>query len=451
MRDLGDLGGAHSVAYAINDAGQVVGRSWLSTIIPDYGQVYRAFLWTADQGMRNLGTLGTGPSATTAYAINEAGQVVGTHDTGPFFLGNLVQGFLWTAEDGMEALTPSTGIQRPRDINDHQQVIGDGRVATLHISAGNVPPVAVPGGPYSGTEGSPVQLDLAATDVDDVGFSYSVSFGDGTPTAFFDTPPTSYTYTDNGTYTLTLTVRDNRGATDTKTTTVTITNVAPTIVAGSLTGPTSPIQLTGGNASAPIGFEFRDPAGTSDVYAAEIACGNGVVLTPTNIPVSNTYTGNTYTGGVGTWAGACTYTTAGVYTVRATVSDDDGGVSAPAFFQYVVVFDPTGGSVTGGGFYDIPGQGNRKAHFTFSAEFLSGDAAVPNGAVKFWIPGRELDFESTSIETLVVSGDRAQLWGTGTLNGAPARFRITAVMARPAATAAMRTRSGSSSGTRAAR
>ena len=28
---------------------------------------------------------------------------------------------------------------------------------------------------------------------------------------------------------------------------------------------------------------------------------------------------------------------------------------------------------------------------------------------------------------LVVSGNRAQFWGAGTLNGAPARFRITAV------------------------
>jgi hypothetical protein len=38
-----------------------------------------------------------------------------------------------------------------------------------------------------------------------------------------------------------------------------------------------------------------------------------------------------------------------------------------------------------------------------------------------------MDFESTTIETLVASGDRAQFWGTGTLNGAAARFRITAV------------------------
>jgi len=38
-----------------------------------------------------------------------------------------------------------------------------------------------------------------------------------------------------------------------------------------------------------------------------------------------------------------------------------------------------------------------------------------------------MNFESSSIELLVVSGNRAQFWGTGTLNGKGARFRITAV------------------------
>ena len=136
---------------------------------------------------------------------------------------------------------------------------------------------------------------------------------------------------------------------------------------------------------------------------------------------------NDYTGGRGTYSGACTYTSAGVYTVRATVSDGDGGTSDPAFFRYVIVYDPAGGSTAGSGFYTVPGQEkNRKAHFTFDASFPS-DGTVPNGTVKLWIPGGEMDFESTAIEMLVVSGNRAQFWGTGTLNGVAARFRITAI------------------------
>src|SRR6185295_15317038 len=101
---------------------------------------------------------------------------------------------------------------------------------------------------------------LSGADNDDVGFVYRVSFGDGGVDWVDIYPPSSHTFAKSGTHTLTLTVRDRRGAADTKTTTVTIVNVAPTIVAASLTWPTAPIQLTSGSARAQIGFEFRDPA-----------------------------------------------------------------------------------------------------------------------------------------------------------------------------------------------
>jgi len=45
-----------------------------------------------------------------------------------------------------------------------------------------------------------------------------------------------------------------------------------------------------------------------------------------------------------------------------------------------------------------------------------------------------VDFESSTVEMLVVSGNRAQFWGAGTLNEASARFRITAVDGRLAGT-----------------
>ncbi len=65
MQDLGDLGGGVSRAWAINNAGQVVGRSDY-----DVGSVtgVRAFLKNPGQAMENLGTLGDGgakPSPST--------------------------------------------------------------------------------------------------------------------------------------------------------------------------------------------------------------------------------------------------------------------------------------------------------------------------------------------------------------------------------------------------
>jgi hypothetical protein len=115
-----------------------------------------------------------------------------------------------------------------------------------------------------------------------------------------------------------------------------------------------------------------------------------------------------------------------VYTVRATVADEDGGRSVEALYRYVVVYDPEGASATGSGFYTIPGQGKSKAHFTFNVKY-PGHATVPNGNAKFWIPGGPADFESSVIDMLIVSGNRVQFWGSGTLNGAAVRFRITAV------------------------
>jgi probable HAF family extracellular repeat protein len=64
MKDLGTLGGLHSEARAINDAGLVVGQA----MRPD--NKWCAFLYDG-KGMQDLGT---GPEA---WAINSSGQIVG--------------------------------------------------------------------------------------------------------------------------------------------------------------------------------------------------------------------------------------------------------------------------------------------------------------------------------------------------------------------------------------
>ena len=95
VTDLGTLGGPGSTAAAINEQGQVVGKSNMprqhNGFTPD-----RAFLWQHGK-MLDLGTLGG--SSSEATALNEHGQVVGTSDTAKTRDGQpLRHAFLW--EDG---------------------------------------------------------------------------------------------------------------------------------------------------------------------------------------------------------------------------------------------------------------------------------------------------------------------------------------------------------------
>jgi probable HAF family extracellular repeat protein len=78
MVDLGTLGGPDSAARAVNDAGQIVGRSNLNIIILG-SYVYRATLWEAGVP-QDLGTV-DGQYNSDAYGINESGLVVGTSYT----------------------------------------------------------------------------------------------------------------------------------------------------------------------------------------------------------------------------------------------------------------------------------------------------------------------------------------------------------------------------------
>lgn len=278
----------------------------------------------------------------------------------------------------------------------------------------NHPPVALAGGPYAGYEGTAVALALTGSDPDGDALAYSWDFGDGA-TGAGSVPPGSHAYADNGTYTIRLTVSDGQGGEATATTTATIANVAPTIPVAGFTGPATPLRMAGGIADATMVLHFTDPAGSFDTYSAAIACGNGTSLTPTGI--------------TSPYQGVCRYTRPGIYTMSATVSDEDGGTSAPAQYQYVLVYDPAGSFVTGGGWLAAPANAcptlcnardASKAHFTVEAKFSSDGAQAPHGAITFWLQGKKsLDVRTSSLTMMIAWDNHVQLWGPATMNGTP--------------------------------
>jgi probable HAF family extracellular repeat protein len=70
MLDMGTLGGTVALSYALNDRGQVSGRSNMAGDLTCH-----PFLWDQNRGMQDLGTLG-GDSGFATW-LNDAGEVVG--------------------------------------------------------------------------------------------------------------------------------------------------------------------------------------------------------------------------------------------------------------------------------------------------------------------------------------------------------------------------------------
>jgi len=113
ITDLGTLGGDTS-AYGINELGQVVGSSWTSD-----GNEH-AFLWTPEEGMVDIHALPGSESA--ARSINDAGQVVGLYSSDKLY-GKAHQPFIWEPGTGMTLIPPMADYDSAEDINNLGQVV----------------------------------------------------------------------------------------------------------------------------------------------------------------------------------------------------------------------------------------------------------------------------------------------------------------------------------------
>jgi hypothetical protein len=117
------------------------------------------------------------------------------------------------------------------------------------------------------------------------------------------------------------------------------------------------------------------------------------------------------------------YTTAGVYNVCLTVND--GSLDSDQACTMAIIYDPSAGFITGGGWIDSPVGAYKadetlagKATFGFVSKYQKG-TSVPTGNTAFQFDLAGLAFSSTSYEWLVVNkaGMNAQFKGTGQING----------------------------------
>ena len=123
-------------------------------------------------------------------------------------------------------------------------------------------------------------------------------------------------------------------------------------------------------------------------------------------------------------ASVAPFAATGVYSLCVNGTDVPENVGDPEC-ALLPVYDPTGGFVTGGGFVNSPESADLEnpsaagpARFGFVSKYLPG-RSTPDGNLEFQFQAGSLNFKSTSMDWLVVTGQpRGQFQGTGTINGA---------------------------------
>jgi hypothetical protein len=128
------------------------------------------------------------------------------------------------------------------------------------------------------------------------------------------------------------------------------------------------------------------------------------------------------------------FTTSGVYTICVRGIDHFENVIGTEECIFLPVYDPDGGFVTGGGWFNSPEGAyyantalTGKANFGFVSRYKKG-ATTPTGVTEFQFKAGDLNFQSNTYEWMTVAGARAQFLGTGTINGSGTyRFLLTGI------------------------
>lgn len=467
LTDIGTLPGDNqSQARGLSESGVVVGYSW--------GTTFRGFLWTATGGMQPIGTLGG--TSSYAYAINDNGVVVGASHVASGALHAFARKAGVMVDLGV---LPGHSSSEAFAINAGGEIVGrsfgpGGYRAvrwTVSFPGATTPGTNVSVQPTDGTTGQPAPIELIFDNVTSGGTTTVTSgtvgqgggppapggFRLGSPPTYYDVETTAtfsgsvtlcFNYSgasygnesklkllhyENGTWTNVTTSLDTTNDVICGTVTslspflVAEENQAPAVTAIALPAAPTPVGM-----SVSLAAAFVD-ANPGDTHTASVAWDDG----------STTAASVTESAGAGSANASHTYVAAGVYTTAVSVSDGDligsrsSGEDQPA---YIVVYDPSSGFVTGGGWFESPagaclwsgcavdGSTTGKASFGFVSRYQKG-ANVPTGSTEFQFKAGGLTFRSTSYQWLVVAGARAQYKGEGSIAGATGSygFLITAI------------------------
>lgn len=441
-RNLGGAGDAILTAlsgYPTNDA------TVLSfEIVPDADKVYFEYVFASEEynewvftqyndvfafqiNGQNCAVVGSPPAPVSINTINNGHNYDGVGAQNPdMYINNPIGGALNIEPDGLTTVlvcaadvnknVPNTvrlAIADASDnIYDSWVFIKEGSFSTTPPS--NQRPTLDPISDKTVNEGSSLSFAVVASDPD-AGQTLTYSLIGGPAGASLDPNSGVFSWTPadddpTGTpadaYSAIVRVTDNGSPalSADQPVTITVMNVAPTIDPFT-TYPTGPVAVgTAVSLSAP----FSDP-GSGDTFTGSVDWGDGASAADI-VPFVSI-------------SGSHTYSTPGVYPVTMSLADDDGG-TASAQFQYVVVYDPNGGFVTGGGWINSPAGAyaadpalSGRATFGFVSKYAKG-ATVPDGETQFQFHTGHLNFHSTVYEWLVISGPKAQYKGSGTINGA---------------------------------
>jgi hypothetical protein len=288
----------------------------------------------------------------------------------------------------------------------------DSNVATVKITVRpvNDPPQAVDDTAAT-DEDEAVTIDVLANDTDidsDTLIVAALTQGANGTTAVNADGTVTYTPNAdfNGSDTFAYTMSDGRLDSNVATVAITVHPVNDPPVIVSVSAPVDPLPVgTTVNASA----TFMDPD-PDDTHEALWDWGDGTVSPGTVDETSRTA------------RGSHDYRMPGVYTITVTVTDAAGALDQ-ASFGFIVVYDPSGGFVTGGGWILSPPGAclssptlKGKANFGFVSKYKRG-AMVPTGVTQFTFHGDGLSFHSLSYQWMTVAGPHVRFQGLGKIDG----------------------------------